>query len=125
MSEKIDIDIESDQLIKVLSDFILAETAHLLVGTNPLKVLANLQQKKDYSIQGNFIVNADSPGLKGWLVTHDIALQLGSSSRAIHGGAYFSAVFGQKFNPTTILRQCQPLACYWSICHGTNPCEQK
>ena len=65
LSEKIDIDIESDQLIKVFSDFILAETAHLLVGTNPLKVFANLQQKKDYSIQGNFIVNADSPGLKG------------------------------------------------------------
>ena len=117
MSEKIDCDYNrgGDQLIKVLSDFILAYAAHLLVGTNPLKVLANLQQKKDYSIQGNFIVNADSPGLKGLLVTHDIDLQLGSSSRAKHGGAYFSAVFGQKFNPTTVLRPCQPLACYWGV----------
>ena len=43
------------------------------------------------------------------------SLQLGSSSRAIHGGAYFSAVFGQKFNPTTVLRPCQPLACYWRV----------
>ena len=40
-------------------------------------------------------------------------IQLGSYSRAIHGGAYFSAVFGRKFNPTTVLRPCQPLAWYW------------
>ena len=44
-----------------------------------------------------------------------ILVQLGSSSRAIHGGAYFSAVFGRKFNPTTVLRPCQPLACYWRV----------
>ena len=25
----------------------------------------------------------------------------------------FSAVFGRKFDPTTVLRPCQPLACYW------------
>merc|ERR1712218_429293 len=40
-------------------------------------------------------------------------LQLGTSSRAIHGGAYFSAVSGRKFNLTTVLRPCQPLACCW------------
>ena len=49
-------------------------------------------------------------------------LQLGSSSRAIHGGAYFSAIFGRNFNPTTVLRPSQPLACYWrvifpALCH--------
>ena len=49
-------------------------------------------------------------------------IQLGSSSRAKHGGAYFSAVFGRKFNPTTVLRPSQPLACYWrvifpALCH--------
>ena len=62
MSEKIDCDYNrgGDQLIKVSSDFILAYAAHLLVGTNALKVLANLQQKKNDSIQGNFIVIADS-----------------------------------------------------------------
>ena len=48
--------------------------------------------------------------------------QLGTSSRAIHGGAYFSAIFGRKFNPTTVLRPSQPLACYWrvifpALCH--------
>ena len=42
-------------------------------------------------------------------------LQLGTSSRAIHGGAYFSAVSGQKFNLTTVLRPCRPLACYWMV----------
>ena len=42
-------------------------------------------------------------------------VQLGSSSRAIHWGAYFSAVFGRKFNPTTVLRPSQPLACYWMV----------
>ena len=42
-------------------------------------------------------------------------VQLRSSSRAKHGGAYFSAVFGRKFNPTTVLRPCQPLACYWRV----------
>ena len=42
-------------------------------------------------------------------------VQLGSSSRAKHGRAYFSAVFGRKFNPTTVLRPCQPLACYWRV----------
>ena len=31
-------------------------------------------------------------------------LQLGTSSRAIHGGAYFSAVSGQNFILTTVLR---------------------
>ena len=40
-------------------------------------------------------------------------LQLGTSSRAIHGGAYFSAVSGRKFNLTTVLRLCRPLACCW------------
>ena len=40
-------------------------------------------------------------------------LQLGTSSRAIHGGAYFSAVSGRKFNLTTVLRPCRPLACCW------------
>ena len=40
-------------------------------------------------------------------------LQLGTSSRAIHGGAYFSAVSGRKFNLTTVLRPCWPLACCW------------
>ena len=44
-----------------------------------------------------------------------LGLQLGSSSRAKHGGAYFSAIFGRKFNPTTVLRPCQPLACYWRV----------
>ena len=49
-------------------------------------------------------------------------VQLGSSSPAIHGGAYFSAVFRRKFNPTTVLRPCQPLAWYWrgfspALCH--------
>ena len=44
-----------------------------------------------------------------------ITIQLTTSSRAIHGGAYFSAVFGRKFNPTTVLRPCQPLACYWRV----------
>ena len=39
--------------------------------------------------------------------------QLGTSSRAIHGGAYFSAVSGRKFNLTTVLRPCRPLACCW------------
>ena len=33
-------------------------------------------------------------------------------SRAIHGGAYFSALSGRKFNLTTVLRPCRPLACY-------------
>merc|ERR1712155_390633 len=42
-----------------------------------------------------------------------IVLQLGTSSRAIHGGAYFSAVSGRKFNLTTVLRPCRPLACCW------------
>ena len=42
-----------------------------------------------------------------------IFLQLGTSSRAIHGGAYFSAVSGRKFNLTTVLRPCWPLACCW------------
>ena len=41
------------------------------------------------------------------------SLQLGTSSRAIHGGAYFSAVSGRKFNLTTVLRPCRPLACCW------------
>ena len=40
-------------------------------------------------------------------------IQLGTSSRAIHGGAYFSAVSGRKFNLTTVLRPCRPLACCW------------
>ena len=40
-------------------------------------------------------------------------LQLGTSSRSIHGGANFSAVSGQKFNLTTVLRPCRPLACCW------------
>ena len=38
---------------------------------------------------------------------------MGTSSRAIHGGAYFSAVSGRKFNLTTVLRPCRPLACCW------------
>ena len=42
-----------------------------------------------------------------------LRLQLGTSSRAIHGGAYFSAVSGRKFNLTTVLRPCRPLACCW------------
>ena len=42
-----------------------------------------------------------------------IYIQLGTSSRAIHGGAYFSAVSGRKFNLTTVLRPCRPLACCW------------
>ena len=51
-----------------------------------------------------------------------MGLQLGSSSRAIHGGAYFSAIFGRNFNPTTVLRPSQPLTCYWrvifpALCH--------
>ena len=40
-------------------------------------------------------------------------VQLGTSNRAIHGGAYFSAVSGRKFNLTTVLRPCRPLACCW------------
>ena len=32
-------------------------------------------------------------------------IQLTKSSLAKHGGAYFSAVFGRKFDPTTVLRQ--------------------
>ena len=36
-------------------------------------------------------------------------VQLTSSCRANQWGAYFSAVFGRKFNPTTVLRPCQPL----------------
>ena len=42
-------------------------------------------------------------------------IQLTKSSRAKHGGAYFSAVFGRKFDLTTVLRPCQPLACYWRV----------
>ena len=42
-------------------------------------------------------------------------LQSGASSLAKHGGAYFSAVFGRKLNPTTVSRPCQPLACYWRV----------
>ena len=54
--------------------------------------------------------------------TAHVHIQLGSSSRAIHGGAYFSAIFGRNFNPTTVLRPSQPLACYWrvifpALCH--------
>ena len=57
--------------------------------------------------------------LQGAALTY---VQLESSSRAIHGGAYFSAIFGRKFNPTTVLRPSQPLACYWrvifpALCH--------
>ena len=48
-------------------------------------------------------------------ICYNHIVQLGSSSRAIHGGAYFSAVFGRKFDPTTVLRPCQPLACYWRV----------
>ena len=57
------------------------------------------------------------------LIGHCISmkLQLGSSSRAKHGGAYFSAVFGRKFNPTTVLRPCQPLACYWRVAIAAAP----
>ena len=32
-------------------------------------------------------------------------VELESSSRAIHGGVYFLAVSGRKFNLTTVLRQ--------------------
>ena len=49
------------------------------------------------------------------IITSEMEVQLGSSSRAKHGGAYFSAVFGRNFNPTTVLRPCQPLACYWGV----------
>merc|ERR1711928_297668 len=38
-------------------------------------------------------------------------LQLESSSCAIHGGAYFWALSGRKFNLTSVLRPCRPLAC--------------
>ena len=44
-----------------------------------------------------------------------IWIQLTSSSLANQWGAYFSAVFGRKFNPTTVLRPCQPLACCWRV----------
>ena len=58
---------------------------------------------------------------KVWFLIHQIDLQLGTSSRAIHGGAYFSAVSGRKFNLTTVLRPCRPLACCWmffsALCH--------
>ena len=33
-------------------------------------------------------------------------IQLGTSSRAIHGGAYFSAVSGRKFDLKPVLRSC-------------------
>ena len=42
-------------------------------------------------------------------------VQLESSSRAKHGGAYFSAVSGRKYNLTTVLRICQLLAFYWRV----------
>ena len=42
-------------------------------------------------------------------------IQLTNSRRANQWGAYFSAVFGRKFNPTTVLRPCQPLACCWRV----------
>ena len=48
-------------------------------------------------------------------MTNPFLLQLGTSSRSIHGGAYFSAVSGRKFNLTTVLRPCRPLACYWMV----------
>ena len=41
-----------------------------------------------------------------FLILTSLLLQLGTSSRAIHGGAYFSAVSGRKFNLTTVLRLC-------------------
>ena len=44
-------------------------------------------------------------------------IQLSTSSRAIHGGAYFSAVFGRKFNPTTLFWDpgFETLACHWRV----------
>ena len=53
--------------------------------------------------------------LRNWKDLYHWVIQLGSSSCAKHGGAYLSAVFGRKFNPTTVLRPCQPLACYWGV----------
>ena len=57
--------------------------------------------------------------LKSWVQVSQVGrggwLQLTNSSQAKHGGAYFSAVFGRKFNPTTVLRPCQPLACCWRV----------
>ena len=37
--------------------------------------------------------------LEGYTYHKQGWLQLGTSSRAKHGGAYFSAVFGRKFDP--------------------------
>ena len=49
------------------------------------------------------------------LLPFSLDLQLSKSSLSKHGGAYFSAVFGRKFNPTTVLRPSQPLVCYWRV----------
>ena len=62
-----------------------------------------------------FLTAHTHPALWHPAMRHPAMVQLGSSSRAKHGGAYFSAVFGRKFNPTTVLRPCQPLACCWRV----------
>ena len=70
---------------------------------------------ESYSTAAVSLVSVRRMLVLDWINAVSLYVQLGSSSRAKHGGAYFSAVFGRKFDPTTVLRPCQPLACYWRV----------
>ena len=59
------------------------------------------------------VMNKSFARLRVWVIIKHV--QLGTSSRSIHGGAYFSGVSGRKFNLTTVLRPVRPLACYWMV----------